>query len=216
MRIRWTGGKLPLLAARAVIVLAALGLLVYLVMWGIDLGKRISAATSAAPKPAAASSEQQLAAARAELTRLQAEYEQAQQAASAKLKAAEAAGARLKPLEAELARLNEDLDALAVHLPLEKGKPAIHRLRAVMDGKQLRYRFFVTQGNKKAVPSVELALTTPSGVLKFPGCDLKSAAVARCEGKLDLPDGASVSALEARLLEKGQLRAAQSANVYNE
>lgn len=214
MRIRWNGGKAPLLIARAVVLLALFGLLVYVVLWGVDLGKRISAASSSTPKP---SLETTLAATQSELTRLQAEHEQTLQALAAKTKAEQGHGAELKRVQGEIARLNADLDSLAAHLPVEKGKNAIHLLQASVAGpKHIAYRFFVTLGNKKALPEVELGITTPSGVLKFPGCALKSAQVARCEGRLELADVRGVSTLEARLLEKGQVRVTQTANVYNE
>jgi hypothetical protein len=140
--------------------------------------------------------------------------------------------AQIKSLEAENSKLKEDLAFFESLLPAERasGGVSIRRLKADIAGtNQLRYRLLVMQGGKgdrDFIGAVQLAVTVlqngKSVVLLFPaneaaaGSDVEPFQLAfkryqRVEGLLTLPAGVQMQSVQARVLEKGQLRTQQTA-----
>lgn len=216
MRLRWNGpatGAAPLIA-RIVAIVVALVLAGALVVWGIDLANRIRAMQGG---QAGAAPERQIARLQGDLARLQLERDRLAGAAE-KAAADTTQASRIMALERENGRLVEDLAALAA-APAPRGI-AIRRAEAELAAPaQLSYRLLLTHAGPDGFSGqLELAVTVEQGgktfVLAFP--DAASAAlpqyavklgqVQRLEGTLALPDGATVKSVQARVLEKGQLR----------
>ncbi|WP_243656844.1 DUF6776 family protein [Paucimonas lemoignei] len=139
--------------------------------------------------------------------------------------------AQVKTLIAENARLKEDLAFFESLLPSSTGAAgiAIRRLTAEMIApNQLKYRLLVMQGGKgerNFVGNLQLTVNVvregKNAMMIFP--DNKSGETEkfkltfqhyqRLEGVLNLPEGATVQTVQARILEKGQVRAQQSAKL---
>ena len=138
---------------------------------------------------------------------------------------------QVKKLLAENARLKEDLAYFENLLPASTGAAgiAIRRLTVeVIAPNQLKYHLLVMQGGKgtrEFAGNLQLAVTVvrdgKSAMIVFP--DVKNGEsdrfklafqhYQRMEGTLNLPEGVTVQAVQARILEKGQLRAQQSAKL---
>jgi hypothetical protein len=233
MRIRWVGrqAKLMSIGVRAGAIALAIVLSGLLLMWGIDLGRRIisgathassSAAAAAVPTPAA-----QIAALQAELTR--AEVERARLAAIADKVAkdgelSDRLTIQIKSLEVENSKLLDDLAEFAGQLPAPKAGAmlAMHRAEAEITApNQLRVRLLLSAAAKAALAGqLELALVGEQGgaaqTLAFPGVVGDPAYVVgpgkfqKVDVTLALPEGFTVKSLSARVLEKGHVRLQQA------
>lgn len=138
---------------------------------------------------------------------------------------------QVKGLIAENLKLKDDLaffDSLMSTTSSPDGI-SVQRIKAEMAGPgQLHYRVLVMQGGKGGrdfVGEMQLSLTLVQAgkpvMMQFP--DLKSGEAGklklsfrhyqRLEGTVPLPDGAMVKAVQARVLDKGQLRAQQAVNL---
>jgi primosomal protein N' len=139
---------------------------------------------------------------------------------------------QVKVLETENTKLKEDLTFFESLLPANSGKGiAIRRLKAdLVAPNQLQYRVLVMQGGRGPgkpdfVGSLQFAVTVvqegKSVMMMFPSGNsgevdkfkLGFKHYQRAEGVLTLPDGVSVKTVQARILENGQIRAQQSANL---
>lgn len=140
---------------------------------------------------------------------------------------------QVKTLETENAKLKEDLAFFESLLPTNIGVQGItiQRFKAELgDSNRLRYRLLVMQGQNPNgvhlfVGNLQLSVAVlqqgQSKIINFPvagGTDAASFALSfkyyqRLEGELTLPDGATVKSVQARVLEKGQLRAQQAVNL---
>lgn len=138
---------------------------------------------------------------------------------------------QVKTLIAENARLKEDLAFFESLLPASTGEAgiSIRRLTAeIIAPNQLKYRLLVMQGGKgqrNFVGNLQLTVNIvregKNAMIVFP--DNKSGEperfklafqhYQRMEGVLNLPEGATVQAVQARILEKGLVRAQQSAKL---
>lgn len=138
---------------------------------------------------------------------------------------------QVKTLITENARLKEDLAFFESLLPSSTGAAgiSIRRLTAEMIApNQLKYRLLVMQGGKgerNFVGNLQLTVNMvregKNAMMIFP--DNKTGETEkfkltfqhyqRLEGVLNLPEGATVQTVQARILEKGQLRAQQSAKL---
>lgn len=139
--------------------------------------------------------------------------------------------AQVKALESENMRLKEDLAFFDSLLPNATGAPGITIRRLKIDQitpNQLRYRLLIMQGGKGEqlfVGSLQLAVTTVQGgksaMINFPEATsteqekfkLSFRYYQRVEGVITLPEGTITKLVQARVLEKGQVRAQQSANL---
>lgn len=138
--------------------------------------------------------------------------------------------AQVKALESENTRLKEDLAFFDSLLPNATGPAGVSIRRLKIDPlspNQLRYRLLVMQGGKgdqsfggdlqfvvTAIQGGKNAMMTfpdsiPAEQAKF---KLSFKHYQRVEGVLTLPEGATVKFVQARVLERGQIRAQQSAN----
>jgi hypothetical protein len=138
---------------------------------------------------------------------------------------------QVKTLEMENVRLKEDLAFFDSLLPTATGPLGISIRRLKIDQLapgQLRYRVLVMQGgqgDRMFQGTLQLAVTVVQGgnnaMMVFPEANsneqdkfkLGFKHYQRLEGVLTLPEGASVKLVQARVLEKGQIRVQQSANL---
>lgn len=142
---------------------------------------------------------------------------------------------QVKTLETENVRLKEDLAFFESLMPADGGPRglAIRRLNVDSPGQnQLRYRVLVMQGGKGDVEfngTLALAVSGIQGgksvTLMFPDPKALPAQqnadsykisfkhYQRLEGVLTVPDGVQVKSVQAKVLERGQMRAQQSANL---
>jgi len=136
-----------------------------------------------------------------------------------------------KTLEAENTKLKEDLAFFESLLPADTGAHGvtIRRLKAdVLAPNQLRYRLLIMQGGKgdhDFIGNLQLTVTVLQGgksaMMNFPevnAADTEKFKLGfkhyqRMEGVLTLPDGAQMKTVQARVLEKGQIRAQLSVNL---
>lgn len=142
---------------------------------------------------------------------------------------------QVKTLETENVRLKEDLAFFESLMPAEGGPRGLAIRRMNVDSpaqNQVRYRVLVMQGGKGDVEfNGTLALSVTglqagkSVTLQYP--DPKTGGVPqnaeaykisfkhyqRLEGVITVPDGMQVKSVQARVLERGQMRAQQSANL---
>jgi hypothetical protein len=219
--------------ARAPLLARVLGLAAVLVgtgvlvVWGVDLGKRVIGVSQGESGPSVA---RQLAASELELARVTAERDEL----AARLKAASAAPAASAPAAAgdaaELAKLNADLALLEEVLPAPKpGSGLVIRgMQARMvSPKLLHYTVLLQYGARKKGPSafdgrLKLAVTVAqdgkTSVLEYPKegaerYDLKVDRYQRVDGTLELPEGAKAEAVKVSLSEKGKVVASEATAV---
>jgi hypothetical protein len=139
--------------------------------------------------------------------------------------------AQVKVLEAETAKLKEDLLFFESLLPTSNSVAgvSIRRIRAdIPSPTQLRYALLLMQGGKgeqEFSGNLQLSIAVVehgrSAMMVFP--DPKShddgrfkltfKHYQRVEGMLTLPEGIIVKSIQARVLQNGQIRAQQSANL---
>jgi hypothetical protein len=216
---------------RLVFLAVALGMGGAIAMWAYDLGRGF---TGLAPLASA----EQVAAYKEEIEKLKLERDQfsatvnaAESQLNIERSAQKQLAVQVKGLETENVRLKEDLAFFESLLPADTGAQgvSIRRVKAeLIMPNQLRYRLLVMQGGKGAhdfVGNLQLTLSVVQGgksaIMIFP--DGNSSEVnkfklsfrhyQRVEGVLTLPEGVSIKAVQARVLEKGQVRAQQSANL---
>jgi hypothetical protein len=138
--------------------------------------------------------------------------------------------AQVKTLESENMRLKEDLAFFESLLPNATGPQGVAIRRLKIDQiapNQVRYRLLIMQGGKgdhDFVGNLQLAVTMMQGgksaMMTFPEgtpveqekFKLSFKHYQRIEGVLTLPDGAITKLVQARVLEKGLVRAQQAAN----
>lgn len=139
--------------------------------------------------------------------------------------------AQVKTLETENIRLKEDLAFFESLLPNATGPQGISIRRLKIDQvapNQLRYRLLIMQGGKgdqQFVGNLQLAVSVvkqgKNATMVFPEANsaesdkfkLSFKHYQRVEGTLAIPDGAAVKTVQARVLDKGQIRVQQSANL---
>ena len=137
---------------------------------------------------------------------------------------------QVKVLESENVKLKEDLAFFESLLPADTGSGiSIRRLKAeLIAPNQLRYRLLIMQGGKGSrefVGDLQFVVTVvqagKSAMMVFPHGNAGEADklrlsfkhYQRVEGILTLPEGALAKTIQVRVLEKGQIRAQQAANL---
>lgn len=218
----------PPLIIRVIGIAVMLGLAALLVVWGIDLGKRIIGAGSVADTPVDADTAASAPAAfQNELGKVNVEMKAERERLIAAQRTAEAAlqtsASQIKALQLENSKLAGDLALTESLLPVDRSGSGLSvlGLQAEMVGPgQLHYIVLLAYGGKKSRPvfngRLQLALTLLQDgkpqVLQFPDeqhADAPEYALAvrryqRLDGMLDVPAGASARMLQIRLLDKGQ------------
>ena len=217
--------------ARIAIIGTAIGCMAAVGVLGYDLGRQ----ASRTPMPSNAigrGESQPIAAIVAEPDRTLRIANQSESQLTMERSAQKQLGEQVKILDVENNKLKEDLAFFESLLPADKnsGGLSIRRIKADMaTPNQLRYRLLVMQGGKGDRDfngSVQVVVTTvregKTSTLVFPDTSNQDAAEAkkfalafkryqRIEGLLLIPEGAEVKSLQAKILEKGQVRAQQNA-----
>lgn len=220
---------------KAVFLAMALGLGGVMAMWGYDLGRHFTDFNPAVIQ-------QQMKDLSAQISHLTMErdhYATTANEAESKLNIERAMqtqlGNQIKVLESENAKLKQDLAFFEGLLPTAIGDHgiAIQRMSVeLISPMQLRYRMLLMQGGKVGrnfSGSLQLLVTAMVNgkhvVLHFPGQGVgeKSSDKAnfsldfkyyqRVEGILNLPEGVVAKSIQAKVLEKGQMRAQQTSNL---
>jgi outer membrane murein-binding lipoprotein Lpp len=211
--------------------LLLLGLMAVLAICAYDLGRRFAGF-------APGMTTEQMDTIREQFQKLSAErdqYSTTVNAADSQINIERAAqkqmAAQVRALEAENTRLKEDLAFFESLLPADTGAGgvAIRRLKAeIAAPNQLRYRLLVMQkgkGERDFIGNLQLVVTVvqngKSAMMVFPDKDagdqekykLGFKHYQRVEGLLTLPEGAVMKSVQARVLEKGQVRTQLSANL---
>ena len=139
---------------------------------------------------------------------------------------------QVKTLEKDNVKLKEDLAFFESLLPADTGAQgvSIRRLKAEAVGpNQLHYQLLIMHGGKsntQFVGNLQLAVSVVQGgknaMINFPEARSDGNAAKfklsfkhyqRVEGVLSLPDGVSIKAIQARILDNGQVRTQLSVNL---
>jgi len=212
--------------AVAVVTLGGAGAL-----WAYDLGRSLAGINPGATR-------EQVAQLKDDIEKLRSErdqYSTTVNSAESQLNIEKAAQRQLvtqvKTLEGENTKLKEDLAFFESLLPADTGPlgVSIRRLKAeIVAPNQVRYRLLIMQGGKGAkdfAGNIQLVVTViqsgKSAMMIFP--DGKTGDVdkfklafkhyQRMEGVLTLPEGVVMKAIQARVLQNGQIRVQQAATL---
>lgn len=216
---------------KIVLTVLGFGLAGAMAMWAYDMGRNITGFNPATAK-------QQMIELKDQIEKLTAERDDLStvaNAAESKLNIERSAQKQLvaqaKTLELENIKLKEDLAFFESLLPTGAGPGAI-AIRSLKVGlvgpNQLRFQLLVMQGGKgtrEFSGSLQLVISVlqqgKNVMIVVPGngfTDVDKFKLGfkhyqRVDNILTLPEGVSVKAVQARVLEKGQMRAQQSANL---
>jgi hypothetical protein len=206
--LRWAGAAIML------------GFCAAIALWAFEFGKDIAGLDTGA--------KEELVRLRSEMTKLREERDKAQSVfntSSSLITAEKAAGermaAQIRQLEAENRALRDDLGFFEKLMPASGAEGvAIRGLQAeVVGGSQLKWQVLVIQPVKNAPEfrgklemSIAGTLDGKPWVMELPGGAqaLRFSQYRRVEGMVDLPPGAVVKNVSAKLLEGTATRAAQS------
>ncbi|RJG07172.1 hypothetical protein D3870_15215 [Noviherbaspirillum cavernae] len=216
---------------RAVFLAVVVGAGGAIAMWTYDLGRGWTAPKAGDARRQLAEYQEQVEMLTEERDRFSTTVNSAESQLNIERSAQKQLAAQVKALELENTRLKEDLAFFESLLPNGTGPQgvAIRRLKIdLIAPNQLRYRLLIMQGGKGDQDfsgNLQLVVTTLQGgknaMMNFPEGNsneldkfkLGFRHYQRVEGILTLPDGATVRLVQARVLEKGQIRAQQSANL---
>lgn len=216
---------------RLLLVAIVLGLAGAIALATYDLGRSLTGRSDAISPAQVSDLHERLAQATAERDRFSGSMDAAESQLQIERTAQQQLAAQVKTLLAENARLKEDLAFFEKLLPSSTGAAGISIQRLAIESiapNQLKYRLLVMQGGKggrEFIGNLQLTVSVvregKSAMIVFP--DAKSADgdryklafqhYQRMEGTLNLPEGVTVQSVQARILEKGQLRAQQSAKL---
>jgi len=216
---------------RAVFLAVVVGLGGAIAMWAYDLGRNFAGLNPSGMKDQVVALSEQVRKLGAERDQLSTSANAAESQLNIERSAQTQLAGQIKTLETENARLKEDLAFFESLLPTNIGAQGItiQRLKAeIIAPNQLRYRLLVIQGEKGArefTGNLQLSVTVlqagKSAIINFPeqnAADLARYKLAfkyyqRVEGILTLPEGATIKAIQARVLDRGQMRTQQSVNL---
>ena len=229
MRIRWVGRQATMISIgmRAGAIALALVLAGLLLMWGIDLGRRISGAAHASASASVPAPVTQVATLQTELARTELERVRLAALVEKSAQDAELSGRmtiQIKSLEVENGKLLDDLAEFASQLPAPKAGAALamHRAEAeLLATKQLHLRLLLTAAAKTQLGG-QLVLTlvgeqggaaqtlTMAGAVGDPAFVVGPGRFQRVELTLALPEGFALTSVSARVLEQGHVRLQQA------
>ena len=217
---------------KALFLVLVLGFGGAVAMWIYDLGRDFTGHSPMVSKQQLAELNEKVNTLTAERDRFSSTVNAAESRLNIEKAAQEQLGQQIKVLETQNAKLKEDLAFFEGLLPNATGSQGItiQRLTAeLVTPTQLRYRMLIMQGGKGAnfVGNVQLLVTATvagkSTVLIFPGAGATAAEKTasqldfkyyqRVEAELTLPEGAVVKVIQAKVMEKGQVRAQQTSNL---
>lgn len=214
---------------RVLLIAVVLGLSAAIAMWTYDLGRSFTGFKPGATAEQLSAMQEQLREISTERDRFQTTVNAAESQLNIERSLQAQLNRQIKTLESENVKLKDDLSFFESLLPTNTGAEgiAIRRFKVEMtEPGQLRYRLLLMQGGK-LVPdftgSYQLILTLAqegkSAMMTFPKSDatdkfkLSFKHYQRVEGLLALPEGATVKSVQIKVLERGALRAQQSANL---
>ena len=219
---------LPVKLAAALVALSLGGALA---IWIFDRGRDITGFNPKASQNQLQSYKEQIEKLTSERDRLATVANAAESTLNIERAAQKQLTQQAKTLEADNMRLKEDLAFFESLLPADTGTRGISIRRVVVDmvaPGQLRYRLLVMQGGKGNVQfdgNVQFSINGQHGgksvMMLLPDAKSNDADkfkisfkhYQRLEGILAIPEGWIVKTVQARVLEKGQLRTQQSANL---
>jgi hypothetical protein len=207
-----------------------LGLSAATAMWAYDLGRGFTTFGLAPSKQELAEFQGKIDALAMERDSFSSKVNSAESQLNIERSAQKQLAAQIKILASENAKLKEDLAFFESLLPADTGSGiSIRRMHAeLIAPNQLHYHLLLMQGAKGGrvfVGDLQFTVTVvqedKSAMMVFPQGNAGEANklklnfkhYQRVEGILTLPEGAAVKAIQARVLEKGQIRAQQSANL---
>ena len=215
---------------RGLLVLA-IGMLGALAMWTYDTGRGLPGIEPDNARAQVARYKKQVEALTTERNQLSTAANAAESQLNIERSTQKQLAAQIKALESENVRLKEDLAFFDTLLPNGIGPQGITIRRLKIDQiapNQLRYRLLIMQGGKGEqlfignlqlmVPTLQggknVMMTFPNGnVAEHEKFKLSFKYYQRVEGVLTLPEGASTKQIQARVLEKGLVRAQLSAGL---
>jgi len=216
---------------RAVFLAVVIGLGGAVAMWAYDLGRNFAGLNPTAMRDQVSSLSDQVKKLSAERERFSSSAMATESQLNIERSAQVQLGNQIKTLEAENAKLKEDLSFFQSLLPTNIGTQGItiQRLKAeIIEPNQVHYQLLAMQGEKgvrEFVGNLQLSVTVlldgKSVIVNFPeqnATDLARYKLSfkyyqRVEGVLTLPQGAIIKTIQARVLERGQMRAQQSMNL---
>ncbi len=219
---------LPVKLAAAVVAVAFGGALA---LWIFDRGRDLTGFNPKASQSQLQSYKEQIDKLTAERDRLATAANAAESTLNIERAAQKQLAHQAKTLEADNMRLKEDLAFFESLLPADTGTRGISIRRLVTEmvaPGQLRYRILVMQGGKGDVQfdgNLQLSISGlqngKSVMMLIPDAKSNDADkykisfkhYQRLEGILTIPDGWTVKTVQARVLERGQLRTQQSSNL---
>jgi hypothetical protein len=208
---------------------AVLGLAAAVAMWTYEMGRRFTGL--GASKEQIESLQEKLEKVQAERDRFSSTVNAAESQMNMERAAQKQLASQVRSLEAENVKLKEDLAFFESLLPANTGPlgVSIRRLKAEATAPgQLRYRLLIMQGGKsdrEFSGDLQLAVTFVQGgksaMMLFPDTSPNDAPkfklsfkhYQRVEGVLTLPEGAAMKTLQARILDKGQIKTQQTINL---
>jgi hypothetical protein len=219
---------------RAVFLAVVVGLGGAVAMWAYDLGRNnFSGLNPDGMRDQVAQLSEQIKNLNAERE----QYASTANAAESQMNIERSAQAQLatqiKTLVAENAKLKEDLSFFESLLPTNVGTQGItiQRLKSeIVLPNQVHYQLLAIKGGNNGaefVGNLQLSVTVLQGgksvIINFPEQNATAADLARyklafkyyqrVEGVVTLPEGSIIKAVQARVLERGQMRAQQSVNL---
>jgi hypothetical protein len=214
---------------QTLLMLAVIGLAGALVLRAYDLGRDFTGLSSAPDVGRISALEEENDQLRVERDKLATTVNAAESQLNMERAAQRQLVTQLKALEVENTKLKEDLAFFDSLLPAAVGVQGISIRRLTADliaPNQLRYRILVMQSAKAKQDFVgELQLMVAvlregdSAIIVFPDEETRGTNnfklafrhYQRIEGVLTLPEGVSTKSVQARILERGQIRTQQSA-----
>jgi type II secretory pathway pseudopilin PulG len=210
-----------------------LGICAALAMWTYELGRGITGQKFDAERAQLETLKEQLESLRTEHDQFSSAANAAESQLTIERSAAKQLATQMRALQAENNKLKEDLAFFEKLLPTSTGPQgvSIQQLKIENIGpNQLKYHLLLMQGGKgteQFVGNLQLAISVMhegksvkiifpernSAELERDKFKLAFKHYQRIEGMLALPEGAVAEHVEVRVLEKGQIRAQQSANL---
>ena len=217
---------------RAIFLAVVVGLGGAIAMWAYDLGRNFAGLSPDDVQDQVGTLADQVKKLTAERDRLSSSANAVESQLNIERSAQTQLAGQIKTLESENAKLKEDLSFFESLLPTNIGAQGItiQRLKAeIVAPNQVRYQLLAMQGEKgvvrQFVGNLQMSVTVlqagKSVIINFPeqnATDLARYRLSfkyyqRVDGVLTLPEGATIKAIQARVLERGQMRAQQSMNL---
>jgi len=218
---------------RAVLLVLVVGVGGALAMWAYDLGRNFAGLNPDGMKDRVETLSEQVKSISAERDKFSTTANAAESQLNIERSAQEQLANQIKTLVAENSKLKEDLSFFQSLLPTNVGTQGItiQRLKAdIIVPNQVRYQLLAMQGGnagREFAGNLQLSVTVlqagKSVIINFPEqnatvTDLARYKLAfkyyqRVEGVVTLPEGSIIKAVQARVLDRGQMRAQQSVNL---